>query len=367
MQSQLPADKLPWYRMATTMKKCIVLDLDNTLWGGVVGEDGMENLQLSFSSPGNSFLAFQQALLDAWNRGIILAINSRNNPDDAWNVIRNHPNMVLKEQHFAASRINWNDKASNIKELAKELNIGLDSMVFIDDDPTNRGMVRSLVPEVEVPEWPEDPAHYTSFFNSLPYFESTVITDEDKMRGNMYVTERLRMEEEKQYKNRDEYLASLSLKLTVYRDDPSCIPRLAQMTEKTNQFNVHKQPFSEDDMNGFIESNASAVYHARLEDRFGDYGVIILAVVDKKGAVWHIKSMLMSCRAFGRNVEDAFFAIIAEDAKKEGAEAITIDFVESPKNAPAKEFVDRLFKDFAYSIPEAIIKPQYIHTHYAAI
>lgn len=153
------------------MKKCLILDLDNTLWGGVVGEDGIDGIELSLSAPGNSFMAFQQAILDHYDRGVILAINSRNNPEDAMDVIRNHPNMILKEHHFAALRMNWNDKAENIRDLAKELNIGLDSMVFLDDDPTNRALVRSLVPEVTVPELPADQREYTRFLNSLPYFE----------------------------------------------------------------------------------------------------------------------------------------------------------------------------------------------------
>src|SRR3989344_7323670 len=173
-------------------KKCIVLDLDNTLWGGVVGEEGVEGIKLSLNPPGNSFVAFQQALLDLFHRGVLLAINSRNNPDDAWAAIKTHPNMILRENHFAASRINWNDKSQNLRELAKELNIGLDSMVFLDDDHTNRALVRALAPEVETPDLPVDPAQYVRFLNSLPFFGSNVITDEDKMRGNLYVTERLR-------------------------------------------------------------------------------------------------------------------------------------------------------------------------------
>ena len=179
------------------MKKCLVLDLDNTLWGGVVGEDGFEGIHLGLSSPGNSFIAFQQAILDVHNKGVILAINSRNNEEDAFSVIRRHPNMILKEHHFAAFRINWKDKAENIKEIAQELNIGIDSIVFLDDDETNRELVRTLHPEVAVPELPKDPKEYTKFFNTLTYFETTVITDEDQMRGNLYVTERLRKEVEK--------------------------------------------------------------------------------------------------------------------------------------------------------------------------
>ncbi len=334
------------------MKKCLVLDLDNTLWGGIVGEDGMENLALSLTPPGNSFIAFQQAILDHYHRGIILAINSRNNPEDALNVIRNHPNMILKESHFAASRINWNDKATNIRELAKELNIGLDSMVFLDDDPTNRAMVRSMVPEVEVPELPADPKLYASFLNSLPYFESTVITDEDKMRGNLYVTERLRKEEEKNYENKKDFLKELNLELLVYKDDKNNIPRLSQLTEKTNQFNTLKTPYTEKEVEEFVKSKDHHVFYGKLLDKFGDYGIIIFALVEKIGDTWKINSMLMSCRVFGRNVEDAFLSYIKKEAMKDGAKKIEILFEDSPKNTPAKEFVEKNFKNKVASVED---------------
>src|SRR3989344_2492878 len=169
------------------MKKCLVLDLDNTLWGGIVGEDGMEGIKLD-----SYFIAFQQAILDLASRGIVLAVNSRNNFDDAIKVFREHPNMILKENHISAWRINWNDKATNIRELAEELNIGLDSLVFLDDDETNRALVRGTVPEVEVPELPKNFSDYAKFLLSLPYFPKIAETDEDKMRTTFYTTELLR-------------------------------------------------------------------------------------------------------------------------------------------------------------------------------
>jgi FkbH-like protein len=326
------------------MKKCVVVDLDNTLWGGVVGEDGMENLELSLKSPGNSYIAFQQALLDLHHRGVLLGINSRNNPEDALKVIREHPNMILKEHHFAATRMNWQDKAENLRDIARELNIGLDSMVFLDDDPTNRALTRAIVPEVETPEMPNDPGEYVSFLNALPYFPEEAITDEDKMRGNLYVTERLRKEEEKGYARKEDFLKSLSLALKFYEDDSSAVTRLAQMTEKTNQFNTAKTPYSEEQIRSFIESPDHRVFHARLSDKFGDYGIILFAVVERHGASWHIRSFLMSCRAFGRQIEHAFLALIGKRAEQDGAQRIGISFVPDPKNAPAKEFVDNVFQ-----------------------
>ncbi len=324
-------------------KKCIVLDLDNTLWGGIVGEDGFDGIQLSLSHPGASFIAFQQALLDLYNRGIILAVNSRNNFEDAMNVIQTHPNMILKEPHFAAMRINWNDKATNIIELAKELNIGLDSMVFFDDDPTNRATVRVMVPEVEVPELPTNPEEYAKFLLSLPYFPSTAITDEDKMRGSLYVTERLRQEAEKSFPSKEEFLKNLGLELHFLEDDPTSVARLAQMTGKTNQFNVNKIPMTEEEMMGFIEHPEYKVFHGHVADRFGEHGITNLAIVKKNGEDWNIEHFLMSCRVIGRGIEDAFLTTIADSARKEGAKRLLITFIPTEKNAPAQEFINRRF------------------------
>lgn len=349
------------------MKKCLVLDLDNTLWGGVVGEDGIENIALSLTAPGNSFMAFQQAILDHYNRGILLAINSRNNPEDALEVIRNHPNMILKEHHFSASRINWNDKDKNVRELAEELNIGLDSMVFLDDDRTNRELVRALVPEVETPELPSDPSEYARFLNSLDYFPKEAVTDEDKMRGNLYVTERLRKEEEKAYENREDFLQSLSLELTVYEDDDSCVPRLSQMTEKTNQFNVDKQPFSEEEIRFFIQSPAHRVFYGSLTDKFGDYGVIIIAIVETSDTHWHIASLLMSCRVFGRGVEDAFLSVIRTRAQEAGVEQVTVSYRETEKNEPARQFVEKNFEQGKGTVSAEINTPSWIKLVYENI
>ena len=329
----------------SALKKCIVLDLDNTLWGGVIGEDGMDGIALSLTEPGASFIAFQQALLDLYNRGVILAINSQNNPEDALEVIRTHPNMILKESHFAATRINWQDKVTNLQELARELNIGLDSMVFFDDNPINRAAVRSFLPEVEVPELTEDPSTYAALLLSLPYFPTEATTNEDMMRSNLYVTERLRREAEKAHASKEDFLKSLRLELTVTKDDPTSLARLSQLTEKTNQFNTNKKILSEAEVERYIQDPNYHVFSGRLTDRFGDYGITTFALVHKKDDIWHIESMLMSCRVFGRGVEHAYLAAIAHHAMKEGAPTITASFVPTEKNLPAKEFLETTFAD----------------------
>lgn len=343
------------------MKKCIVLDLDNTLWGGVVGEDGLEQLQLSLEAPGNAYLAFQQALLDHYGRGVLLAINSRNNPADALAVIQTHPNMILKEHHFAAMRINWNDKAANIREIAEELNIGLDSLVFLDDDPTNRALVRSLVPEVETPELPVDPAEYARFLHNLDYFPKEGVTDEDQARGNLYVTERLRKEQEKKYASKEVFLKSLKLELHVAHNDEAALPRLAQLSEKTNQFNTHKEIFTEADLQKYVLRPDMHMFSGRLTDSFGDYGIVLFALIEARKSTWHIRSFLMSCRVFGRGAEDAFLSAIGEAAKAAGVETITIAWTETPKNAPAKTFVDARFQNGILPVSFIRSAPEWIH------
>jgi FkbH-like protein len=197
-------------------------------------------------------------------------------------VIRSHPNMILKEHHFAAMRINWKEKTDNIRELAEELNVGTDSMVFLDDSQTNREAMRAFVPEVETPELPEDPQMYTKFLNSLPYFESNVTTDEDKMRGNLYVTERLRKESEKEFSDHGEFLKSLRTELQMYEDVPTALPRLSQLTEKTNQFNTKKTPMTVKEIQDYIFSPEHVIFYASASDRFGDHGIIAFAVVQKE-------------------------------------------------------------------------------------
>lgn len=341
------------------MKKCLVLDLDNTLWGGVIGEDGIDGIKLDLSLEGSNFIAFQQALLDLNNKGVILAINSKNNYEDALGVIRNHPNMILKEHHFAAWRINWNDKAVNMRELARELNIGLDAMVFFDDDPMNRALVKAALPQVEVPEMPKDPAHYVKFLLSLQCFENKALTDEDKMRGNFYVTERLRKETEKRYGSRENYLKELSLELHCYEDDSSCAARLSQLTGKTNQFNTNKRFFTEEQIINYVNLREYVVFYGRAQDRFGDCGVIAFSLVRKGKLAWHIEDLLLSCRVLGRGIEEAFLHFIADRAKSAGIEDIFIEFRETEKNAPAKEFVKKYFKQ-DYFISKNLTKPLWV-------
>lgn len=323
-------------------KKCVVVDLDNTLWGGIIGEDGMSGIALSHQEPGASFIAFQQALRDLIDRGVILAINSRNTPEVAWEAIKTHPNMILKEPHFAAARINWGDKVENMRSLAQELRLGLDSMVFLDDDPLNRSAMRALLPEVETPELPHEPAEYARFLRNLPYFPAEATTDEDRMRANLYVTERLRIESERAFATKQEFLGSLRLELKMFEDDAYALARISQLTEKTNQFNTNKVPMTEEDLRRAIAAVDEHIFYAQLSDRFGDSGIVIFAHVKAERTVWRITSLLMSCRVLGRNVEDAFLSEVARRGCATGAKELIVDFVETSKNIPAAEFLSRV-------------------------
>ncbi|RLE42298.1 hypothetical protein DRJ48_03820, partial [Candidatus Woesearchaeota archaeon] len=302
-------------------KKCLVLDLDNTLWGGIIGEDGIEGIKLGPEKEGLPFLEFQKRILNLFERGIILAINSKNNPEDALKVLREHPYMLLREEHFASMKINWNDKVSNMIEIAKEINIGLGSLVFIDDDKLNRALVREQLPEVTVVELPEDIALYPEVIDNLKVFNTLQITKEDLQKGRMYAQQRKRTELMGKVANLDEFLKRLKMRITLYKANQFNIPRIAQLTQKTNQFNMTTKRYLEQDIKEFAESQSYEVYCAQVEDRFGDNGITGVVIIEKKPEekAWVIDTFLLSCRIIGRKVEDILIAKMAEKARAAGA------------------------------------------------
>jgi FkbH-like protein len=324
--------------LALGSKKCIVLDLDNTLWGGVVGESGVEGIHLGPTAEGRSFLEFQQYLLALFKRGIILAINSKNNEEEALKAIREHPHMVLKEEHFAAMRINWNDKVANMKSLAEEINIGLDSMVFFDDDHLNRGLVNEFIPEVTVVDMPANTSLYVDTLLKLNYFDTLSLTTEDLKKGSMYVEEKQRRE---LAHNTDltQYLRMLNITLRIEHANKKNIPRIAQLTQKTNQFNLTTRRYTIEEIEAFSESENFQVITITLSDKFGDSGLTGLAIIDTNAPEsWLIETFLLSCRILGRKAEDALLAHIIDTAKKEGAKSISGNFIPSENNIPAKDF-----------------------------
>lgn len=319
-------------------KKCIVLDLDNVLWGGVIGEDGLEGIKLGPTPEGRVFLEFQKYLLSLFNRGVILAINSKNNPEEALNVLRSHPCMVLKEKHFASIKINWDDKVFNMKVIAEDINIGLDSIVFFDDDKLNREIIRVALPEVKVVDLPEDPSLYLKTLMELNDFNSFHFSEEDKKKGQMYAGQRKRLELNKTIMDISEYLKALDMVVTIEKANSFNIPRISQLTQKTNQFNMTTRRYLEEDINKFSESKNYLLFSIKVEDKFGDNGITGIAIVKKGEKKWIIDSFLLSCRVIGRRVEETMLAYILEEAENVGIKALIGEFIPTKKNIPAKEF-----------------------------
>lgn len=324
--------------LASLTKKCIVLDLDNTLWGGIVGEDGFEEIKLGPTPEGRPFVEFQNYLLSLFHKGIILAINSRNNPEDAYKVLREHPHMVLREKHFASVRINWGDKISNMKEIAEELDIGLDSFVFFDDDQFNREMIRTSLPEVMVVDLPGDPSLYLKTLMELNDFNAFQFSDEDKRRGQMYAEQRKRQELSKASTDITEYLKALDMTITIEEANSFTIPRISQLTQKTNQFTMTTRKYSEEDIRKITENKENMVFSAKVVDKFGDNGITGAVIVKKEKEQWIIDSFLLSCRVIGRRVEETILAYILANAKKENILTLVGEFIPTKKNILAKEF-----------------------------
>jgi len=347
-------------------KKCIVLDLDNTLWGGIVGEDGFNGIKLGPEPPGNAFMEFQRVLLSLHQRGIILAINSKNNFEDAIKVIKEHPYMVLKEEHFASMRINWKDKVTNMKELVKEINIGLDSLVFIDDDPVNREFVKSVFPEILVVDLSNDPSTYAFKIENIIDFSVLKITDEDRNRGKMYLKQKKINELEESASDLQTFLSQLDLKIFIKDVNEFSLPRVSQLILKTNQFNLTTKRYQELDVEKMIQDPNFIVGCAQVEDKFGDNGITGVFIIKKENEKeWRIDTFLMSCRIMGRDVEKGIMAYIVNKAKENKIEKIKADFLPTQKNKPIENFLpDCEFKkdgdSWTYTIKSEVKFPEYL-------
>lgn len=347
-------------------KKCIVLDLDNTLWGGIVGEDGFDGIKLGQDPIGKAFVEFQNVLLALHQRGIILAINSKNNLEDAMRVIKEHPDMVLREEHFSCMKINWNDKVSNIQQIANELNIGLDSMVFFDDDPRNREYVRSNVPQVLTVELSPDVALYAKTLMYMNDFHLLKITQEDIHRGKMYLQDKQRKDLEVSATNLTEFLKQLDIKLKIKKANDFTIPRISQLTLKTNQFNLTTRRYQEEEIKKFVNDQNYLIGCVQVEDKFGDNGITGVFIVKKENnSEWLIDTFLLSCRVMGRGIEEGILTYILQKAKEEGIVKVKGEFIPTKKNKPS----ENLFSDFGfmqegsywtYSLTNPIKIPQHL-------
>lgn len=320
-------------------KKCIVLDLDNTLWGGVVGEDGFEGIKLGPTPPGNTYVEFQKRLLALHQRGIILAINSKNNQQDALDVIRKHPYMILREEHFACMKINWNDKLANMKEIVNELNIGFDSLVFIDDDPVNRELIHTSLPQILTLDIGNDPVDFVPILLNMNDFDSLQITDDDVKRGKMYLEEKNRKTLLSSASNLDDFLKQLDMKIEIKNADEFSIPRISQLTLKTNQFNLTTKRYQEEDIRKFANDKKMIVEYTQVKDKFGDNGITGVSIVKKEDSEWMIDTFLMSCRIMGRKIEDGILSSILQRAKDEGVKKVKALFIPTSKNQPIANFL----------------------------
>ena len=321
-------------------KKCIVLDLDNTLWGGVIGEDGFNGIKLGADPPGNAFIEFQKTLLSLHQRGVILAINSKNNYDDAIRVIREHPYMQLKEDNFTSLKINWNDKVSNLKEIADEINIGLDSIVFFDDDPVNREYVRINLPQVQTIDLPKDPSEFANILKHLNEFSVLKITQEDQQRGKMYAEQIKRIDLEKSAPDLEEFLKQLDIRVLIKKANDFTIPRISQLTLKTNQFNLTTKRYQESDIKKLAQDKDYLVGCAQVVDKFGDNGIIGVFIVNKKNPKeWYLDTFLLSCRVMGREVEKGILSYVIDKAKESGAQRLKAQFISTLKNKPVEYFL----------------------------
>jgi FkbH-like protein len=322
-------------------RKCVVLDLDDTLWGGIVGEDGAGGIRLGEQAPGSEFVEFQRWLATLPRRGILLAAVSKNNPADALEVIRHHDAMVLREEDFAALRINWLPKHENVLAIARELGIGTDAMVFVDDNPDERALMRRMLPEVLTVDLPPEPAGYRAALEALPQLRTLRLTAEDGGRAAAY---RARGEREQALAttgSMDEYLRSLELRARAAPATAATLPRVAQLFERTNQFNLTTRRHGAALLRARAEDPAWRVWTLCARDRFSDHGLVGAALVRVGVDEWTVESLLLSCRAIGFGLETALLAAVCEEARRAGAARLAGEFVPTPKNRPAADFWPR--------------------------
>jgi FkbH-like protein len=327
------------------VRKCLVLDCDDTLWGGVIGEDGLAGIQLDPAYPGSAYLAFQTEILNLRERGVLLGVVSKNNESDVLEALEKHPYMRIRESHLAGWRINWQDKATNLLELADELNIGVDSLVFADDSEFECELVRQRLPEVGVLHLGSEPSRYVSKLTEAGFFDSLAFTDDDRERVDRVVTDRRRKAAERTAASIEDFLASLEMEATIGPPAATDLPRIAQLTQKTNQFNLTTVRHSEGDIARLVSDPATDVHALRLRDRFSELGLVGVAIVASDGTTAVLDTFLMSCRALGRGIEDTFLAHVAESAAERGATRLRGVYRPTARNAQVATFYpDRGFQ-----------------------
>jgi FkbH-like protein len=319
-------------------RKCVVVDADGTLWGGIVGDDGPDGVRVGRSFPGSAFYEFQQALLALRDRGVLLALCSKNDRAAVDAVFETRASdMPLRLDHFAATRVNWTDKAQNIRDIAAELNIGLDSLVFVDDNPHETALVSELLPAVHTILLPDDPVRYRDVIEGCDLFDTLTFSDEDRQRSAMYAAERRRAEQASSMSVED-YLRGLEMEVVIDHVEDRNLARVAQLTQKTNQFNLTTRRYTENDIREFAASADRDVLAVRVRDRLGDSGIVGVAIVRHQADRAAIDTLLMSCRVLGRGVEDALLAGCLLTSKRRGDRVVIGEFIPTVKNGRVADF-----------------------------
>jgi len=345
-------DALPYFAQSVVQiisafqgnfKKCLILDLDNTVWGGVIGDDGVENIQIGQLGIGRAFTEFQYWIKKLQQRGIIIAICSKNTESIAKEPFEKHPDMVLKLEDIAVFVANWDNKADNIRKIQKILNIGFDSMVFLDDNPFERNIVKENIPEITVPELPEDPALYLDYLYSLNLFETVSYSGEDAKRTQQYQKEAERVIFQESFTNEDDFLKSLNMVSETKPFDNFTIPRIAQLSQRSNQFNLRTIRYNEDDVKRISQSANYLTISFTLEDKFGDNGLICAIILEKKdNKELFIDTWFMSCRVLKRGMESYTLNTIVELAKANGYDRIIGEYIPTQKNEIVKDHYKNL-------------------------
>jgi FkbH-like protein len=324
-------------------RRVLVLDLDNTIWGGIVGDDGVDGLVLGTGTPlGETYSALQRMALSYKERGIVLCVSSKNDETIALDAFRNHPEMILKEEDIVAFRVNWDDKAANIKAISDMIDLGLDSFVFLDDNPAERKRVRDALPSVAVPELPKDPSEWISVFQAAGYFEQAGFSREDQLRVGFYKANARRTAQLERIGNHDDYLRSLEMTLSIAPFDAAGRKRIAQLISKSNQFNLTTRRYSETEV-AALQSNPDAVtLQARLEDIFGDNGMISAVICLQQDRRWEIDTWIMSCRVLGRQVDETILQHLVRQARTAGITDLIGRYIPTAKNGLVRDHFSKL-------------------------
>lgn len=337
MLGHLAAEYMRFLRAFTGMnRKCVVVDLDNTLWGGVIGEDGLAGIKLGTEYPGSAFVEFQRALLTLQRRGILLAIASKNNPADVEQVFAEHRGMLLRKAHFAQMQIHWEPKSASLERIAARLNIGLEHIVFVDDNPTECAQVRRALPMVTVIQLPTRPEEYVRALMQDGWFDAVSATAEDARRGALYQQRAQAEEMRAAAGNLEDFYRDLDMEIDIAPVHPQTLPRTAQLTQKTNQLNLTTRRYSESQVAQRIEDPRWHVLTVSVRDRFGDNGIVGVMMAREEADSLDVDTLLLSCRVIGRTVETAMLAHLCEIAARAGLSAVTACLIPTEKNHPVR-------------------------------